>query len=291
MQPRGGSFPTIMSDRIPATEKDLEATPKRTAAPKKQPDTPFLCVSSEGPIAGFATPKECRDALQTEFETCTTTMSEKTSLSYFATLFTKHNLNTPYFTEQLLKYLQDVGQYSKDDIKRWIHIPVKPARENELYVPFRDTIQIIIAKLRKDNILKGTREARVTANTVQKHTSDGQNPAAGDDKRAHKTKPDLLIIGNDSKFLGKDFKNKSSELYKNAIVVVEMKKEESADTEVEIRAQLGMYARYEPFLLSLQACPNPMSANASCSKATGTSSTALLSQRNTSNLLSLTTVE
>ena len=221
-------------------------TPKGAAPPKKQPDTPFLPISSEGPLAGFKTAGDCKAALKVEFKKCTTTLSEEKGLAWLATVFKDNGLTGEYYTK-VLKYLQDNGHYSKGAVKRWTNIPVKPKSEDALYVPFKDTIEMIIAKLREDKILTGIREAKVTASTLQKHRGDSQTPAAGDDKKAHKTKPDLLVVGQDSKFLPKNFKSsESSDLYNNAVVVLEVKREESRETKDNIRAQLAMYARYAP---------------------------------------------
>ena len=173
--------------------------------------------------------------LRKELETCTITNPDPTWLQR---VFTYHGIPAKK-AEALLAELTMSGRYSLDE-GRWVILPKVPAVESDLYSPFKTLIKAIFDHMGRSTIPANSRKLKISASEDQTH-QESHRPSEQDKKVA--TRPDVLIVGHDPKFLPNSLNTRLPSEFLRAISVGDIKREDGHEGEEEILSQVAMYAR------------------------------------------------
>jgi len=168
---------------------------------------------------------ELKAAVKQELKPCTVTCSSGDGSAWMASVFGQHGI-TIEKAKIILTKLEGKKRYVGNS---W---HVKPANDGEIvmYKPFVETFQDLFSSIKyKDS------SSRIAEDTSRKHQKHADSSIS--------TKPDILIIGRNHRFLPpSDIDGRS--LYNRTIVVGDVKVDSSHEGIEEQRAQIAMYARY-----------------------------------------------
>jgi len=211
--------------------------------PPKQADpapfsTPVSHTTSEGPLNGYKTTELSRGDLRKEFKTCTITLPNASG--WLDRVLKFHNINDADAKKVLVDLEKLSGVYdAKNDV--WTVFPDRRNKECDLYEPYKKLLQAILDSLKK-TVLKNPRQVRISASKQQNH-QESHRPSESSGEKQVSSRPDVLIVGEDPKFLPNSLDTPLPSEFLRAIVVGDIKRESAHDGEEEIISQVAMYAR------------------------------------------------
>lgn len=190
---------------------------------------------------------EIKKACKVEFKPCTTILPARKG--HYNALFAFHDVSWDTAKDIRLTLPDNIFSVA---LGRWTSgLPEGHHVEGDLYDPYKAILEYIFTNIPVHPLHPTHRRwVEKTANGPQKQEKDSQSVSHKPDIII-KTRPDMLIFGQDLKFFPESLNLKP---YERAIIVGELKREKDVPengpkTMENIRAQIGTYVRYVLSLL------------------------------------------
>ena len=205
MDPGSGSV--AARESTPECSSDVPKQVLQTPAPKPIGDrepvdsTPAQKATTNGPPGGLPTGHEITEILKAELSPCTATLPYIPGEDWNASLFKSLGIEDED-SDGTIRNCVDDSSLNKEHTEGccWETIPIIPSGENDsLYDPIIQHFNKAFDCLKRRGKFKGERLALKTARVEQIH-EETERPTTSKGHRIT-SKPDILIVGQDDRFL------------------------------------------------------------------------------------------